>query len=137
MTRIVLFWVLALTCIEAVTVGEVTAAPQTEADRLLSPEFRKCFGKDAPLNAESYDCLDREYHRVDALLTNEYRAALARQPNDAARRRLQQGERNWWRVRFRHCRDEVGDMGGSTAAVLNENCEIETLAQRIVSLRHY
>jgi uncharacterized protein YecT (DUF1311 family) len=108
-----------------------------EADAVLSPTFRMCFGKDAPLNAESYDCLDREYHRLDGLLTKEYRAALARQPDGASRKSLQLDEQKWWQTRFRHCRDEVGDLGGSTATVVNGSCEIDTLAQRIVRLRHY
>ena len=108
-----------------------------EAANVLSSEFQTCFGKDAPLNAESYDCLDREYHRLDAVLKREYRAALARQRDETARQRLQKDERSWWRRRFRHCPDEVGDLGGSTATVLNENCEIHALAARIVSLRRY
>lgn len=105
------------------------------AQAVLSSAFRKCFGPDAPLNAESYDCLDTEYHRLDALLTSEYKAALARQPDDAARARLTAAERNWWRTRFAHCKDDVGDMQGSTATVINESCEIDTLAERIVALR--
>ena len=89
------------------------------------------------MNAESYDCLDREYRRLDALLTKEYRAALARQLDAAARTRLTRDEQKWWRTRFKHCRDEVGDLRGSTAAVINQNCEIDALARRIVRLRHY
>ena len=108
-----------------------------EAAAILSPRFRQCFGKDAPLNAASYDCLDREYHRLDAVLTTVYRAALTRQAAESSRKRLQRDEQNWWRTRFRHCRDDVGDLSGSTAAVVNELCEIDTLAQRIVRLRHY
>jgi uncharacterized protein YecT (DUF1311 family) len=110
---------------------------KNEAKAILSPAFRACFGADAPLNAESYDCLDREYHRLEALLTRDYRAALARLPDDAARRRLEANERSWWRTRFRHCRDDVGDLRGATARVINESCEIDTLAERIVRLRHY
>ena len=121
--------------------GEATArcanAAAKEADAVLSQTFRVCFGKDAPLNAESYGCLDREYHRLDALLTKEYRAALARQPDETARMRLKRDQHNWWRIRFRHCRDEVGDLRGSTARVVNESCEIDALAQRIVRLRRY
>ena len=121
--------------------GEATAqsanAGAKEADAVLSRTFRVCFGKDAPLNAESYGCLDREYHRLDALLTTEYRAALARQPDDTARMRLKRDQHSWWRIRFRHCRDEVGDLSGSTARVVNESCEIVALAQRIVRLRHH
>lgn len=108
-----------------------------EAEAVLSPTFHACFGADAPLNAESYSCLDREYHRLDALLTSEYRSALARLPDKAARGRLRQDERSWWRTRFRPCRNEVGDLRGSTAAVVNESCEIDTLARRIVWLRRY
>jgi uncharacterized protein YecT (DUF1311 family) len=115
----------------------LTGGLSREAESVLSPEFRRCFGKDAPLNAESYACLDREYHRLDRLLTSEYSAALARLPNEAARQRLQHDERTWRRTRFRHCKDEVGDLRGSTAAVVNENCEIYALAGRIVRLRHY
>lgn len=114
-----------------------TKATAQEIAAVLSADFRTCFGKDAPLNAESYDCLDREYRRLDALLTAEYRAALARQPGDVARQRLIQDERKWWRGRFNHCRDEVADLRGSTAAVINQNCEIDALAHRIVELRHY
>src|SRR4051794_23706770 len=119
--------------------GAAKHAPVTdkEAAAVLSPAFDECFGKDAPLNAESYGCLDREYHRLDALLTKEYRAALARQPTAVARSRLQSDERSWWRTRFRHCRDEVGDLSGSTATVVNEFCEIYALARRIVRLRRY
>jgi uncharacterized protein YecT (DUF1311 family) len=84
--------------------------PAREATGVLSSEFRQCFGPDAPLDAESYGCLDREYRRLDALLTNEYRAALARQPKDAAREKLIRDERRWWRIRFRHCKGEVGDL---------------------------
>lgn len=108
-----------------------------EVDAVLSAPFHRCFlVKEAPLNGESYDCLDREYHRLDAVLTREYRAALARQPNRDTRAQLQRDERKWWRTRFDHCRDEVGDLGGSTGAVVNEFCEIMTLARRIVTLRH-
>lgn len=108
-----------------------------EAHAVLSPTFRACFGKDAPLDAESYGCLDREYRRLNDLLTKEYRTALARQVGDTSRKRLQWDERTWWRTRFDHCRDEVGDLNGSTATVVNESCEIDTLAKRIVRLRHY
>jgi uncharacterized protein YecT (DUF1311 family) len=112
-------------------------AAETGAESVLSPAFRTCFlDKDAPLNAESYDCLDREYHRLDRLLMSEYGAALARQPNEASKRRLQQDQRSWLRARFRHCKDEVGDLRGATAVVVNENCEINALAERIVRLRH-
>ena len=105
---------------------------------VLSPTFRACFlDKDAPLNAEAYPCLDQEYHRLDAVLTQEYRAALARLADNAGRQRLQQNERLWWRKRFRHCKDEVGDLRGSTATVINENCEIDAVARRIAWLRHY
>ena len=107
-----------------------------EARTVLSSTFLICFGPDAPLNAESYSCLDTEYHRLDALLTTEYKAALARQPTEPARNRLLADERNWWRTRFEHCRDDVGDLSGSTATVVNESCEIDTLAERIVRLRH-
>ena len=72
-------------------------AAAKEADAVLSPTFHACFGKEAPLNAGSYGCLDREYHRLDALLTKEYRAALARQPDEPARMRLRKDEQNWWR----------------------------------------
>jgi uncharacterized protein YecT (DUF1311 family) len=90
---------------------------------LLSRQFRACFiERDAPLNAESYACLDREYHRLEAVLTREYRAALARQPDDVGREHLQKNERAWWRTLFKHCKDEIGDMRGSTATVMNENC---------------
>src|SRR4051812_13867532 len=82
----------------------------TEADKVLSPEFRRCFGKDAPLNAESYPCLDREYRRLETVLTREYSEALARQSDETARHRLKQQERVWWRKRFRHCKDDVGDL---------------------------
>jgi uncharacterized protein YecT (DUF1311 family) len=105
------------------------------ADSLLSSEFRRCFGKDAPLNAESYGCFDREYHRLDRVLAAEYRAALARQPDAAARQRLQRNQRAWLGKRFRHCKDDVGDFRGSTATVINENCEIDALAARIAWLR--
>ena len=125
---------IAISGLAAAQDGKVTTK---EADSVLSPTFRACFGKDAPLNAESYGCLDREYRRLDALLSKEYRAALARQPDEAAMRRLQRDERNWWRTRFRHCKDEVGDFRGSTATVINENCENDALAQRIVWLQHY
>jgi|SRR5207253_6218625 len=91
-----------------VTSGTVAAkgAPVTDKETaaVLSPAFGECFGKDAPLNAESYGCLDREYHRLDALLTNEYRDALARQRTAVSRSRLQSDERKWWRTRFHHCR---------------------------------
>ena len=119
--------------------GAAKADPSksNEAASVLSSTFRACFGPDAPLNAESYDCLDQEYRRLDGVLTFEYRAALARQPNEAARQQLQRDERKWWRTRFQHCADEVGDLGGSTARVVNENCEIDALAERIVALRHY
>jgi uncharacterized protein YecT (DUF1311 family) len=126
-----------LATISAAAASQATDSSTDEASRVLSADFRKCFGKDAPLNAESYDCLDREYRRLDALLIKEYRSALDRQSNDTGRRKLTQDERRWWRIRFRHCRDEVGDFRGSTAAVINQNCEIEALAQRIVELRHY
>jgi uncharacterized protein YecT (DUF1311 family) len=116
--------------------GHSAGRAPDEAAAVLSPEFHRCFGKDAPLDGDSYPCLDREYHRLDALLTAEYRAALMRQPDAAARQRLQRDERQWWRIRFRHCRDDVGDLSGSTAAVVNEYCEIDTLARRIVRLRH-
>lgn len=119
--------------------GTVAAAlvKPDEAASVLSSNFRKCFAPAAPLNTESYDCLDQEYRRLDGLLTLEYRAALARQPNEAAKQRLQRDERKWWRARFRHCADEVGDLRGSTARVVNESCEIDALAERIVRLRHY
>jgi uncharacterized protein YecT (DUF1311 family) len=117
--------------------GQRVKAPD-ESDKVLSPAFRACFlEKNAPLSAESYPCLDREYRRLDAVLTREYRRAFAGQRNDTARRRLEQNERSWWRSRFRHCKDEVGDFRGSTATVINEFCEIEALAKRIVVLRHY
>lgn len=112
-------------------------ATSREAKEVLSADFRNCFGPNAPLDAESYDCLDREFRRLGSVLTKEYRAALALQPNNAARTRLVQDERKWWRIRFKHCRDDVGDLRGSTAAVINQNCEIEALARRIVGLRHY
>jgi uncharacterized protein YecT (DUF1311 family) len=134
--RPILTIVLLLAFNGAATAQGAKAAAK-EADAVLSPTFRACFGKDAPLNAESYGCLDREYHRLDALLTKEYRAALGRQPDETARMRLKRNEQNWWRTRFRHCRDEVGDLRGSTARVVNESCEIDALAQRIVRLRHY
>ena len=108
-----------------------------EIEAILSSEFRTCFGPNAPLDAESYDCLDREYRRLDAVLTKEYRAALKRQPNEAAQQRLERDERRWWRSRFHHCKDEVGDLSGSTATVVNQNCEIEALAKRIMVLRSY
>jgi len=128
---------LSVLALSSAAFGQRVKTP-SESDKVLSPAFRACFlDKDAPLNAESYPCLDREYHRLDALLTHEYRRALAKQPNDAAKRRLQQNERSWWRIRFRHCKDEVGDFRGSTATVINEFCEIEALAKRIVVLRHY
>ena len=108
-----------------------------EVAGVLSAEYRSCFGQGAPLNAEAYDCLDREYRRLEALLTAEYRAALARQPDESARARLTLDERRWWRSRFRHCEDETGDLQGSTAAVIHQHCEIDALADRIVELRHY
>jgi uncharacterized protein YecT (DUF1311 family) len=118
-------------------VAQDSGGTAQEAHAVLSPTFRACFGKDAPLNAASYGCLDREYRRLNDLLTKEYRAALARQVDDASRDRLTRDERMWWRIRFNHCRDEVGDLNGSTARVVNESCEIDTLAERIVKLRHY
>ncbi len=102
---------------EAGSGGDVT---DTEAKAVLSPAFRTCFGPDAPLDAESYDCVDTEYRRLDALLTMEYRAALARQQSELTRNRLLSDERNWWRTRFDYCRGEVGDLRGSTATVVNE-----------------
>jgi uncharacterized protein YecT (DUF1311 family) len=109
-----------------------------EAGNLLSPEYRACmFSDDSPLDASRYDCLDDEYRRLDALLTQEYRAALARQPNDSARRGLERSERQWWRTRFDECEDAVADLGGATAAVIREACAIDVLARRVVSLRRY
>lgn len=105
---------------------------------VLSPAFRACFLKgEARLNAATFPCLDREYQRLDAILAREYRAALARQPDDPGRTRLEKSERIWWRMRFGHCKDEVGDLKGSTAAVINESCEIDALAKRVAWLRHY
>lgn len=117
--------------------GKNVPGSRQRAKDVLSADFQTCFGPDAPLNAESYACLDREYRRLDALLTDEYRAALSRQPDDHARARLTQDERKWWGMRFKHCREEVGDLRGSTAAVINQNCEIDALADRITALRRY
>lgn len=108
-----------------------------DLETVLSAEFRECFGPEAPLNAESYGCLDQEYKRLDALLSKDYRSALARQRDDAARRRLQNDQRRWWGSRFRHCKDEVGDLRGSTAAVVNELCEINAVAKRVIVLRRF
>jgi len=127
-----------LAAIGSTAFSQDVSVSEKEANAVLSPAFRACFlDKDAPLNAESYPCLDREYHRLDAVLTNEYRAALARQHDDLARRRLQSSERRWWRTRFKHCKDDVRDFRGSTATVINEFCEIEALAKRIVQLKHH
>jgi uncharacterized protein YecT (DUF1311 family) len=114
------------------------SARAQEAIDLQSPEYRACmFADDSPLDASRYDCLDREFHRLDTLLTQEYRAALARQPDDGARLRLEGLERKWWRTRFDECKGAAGDLRGSTAAVIVEMCEIDVLADRIVWLRHY
>lgn len=131
----VALWLVAPSWTNAAAIAQKGDSTAKEAAALLSPTFRACFGKDAPLDATSYGCLDREYHRLDALLTAEYRAALARQADDASRKRIEREEQKWLRTRFRHCREEVGDFRGATAAVINENCEIDTLAQRIVRLR--
>lgn len=114
-----------------------TESGAEDAAAVLSVDFRACFGTDSPLNAKSYDCLDREYRRLDALLTKEYRAALARQPDEVTRNHLTKNERRWWRTRFDHCADEVGGLRGSTATVINEECEIDALAKRIAELRQY
>ena len=102
---------------------------------VLSPTYKACFGPNAPLDADSYGCLDAEYHRLDALLTQEYKSALARQPNDAARKSVEQDERLWWHTRFRACDKDASEFNGSTATVIHESCEIDALAQRILKLR--
>lgn len=117
--------------------GQDAVETSKEAEAVKSSKYKKCFGPGAPLDSESFDCLDAEYHRLDAILIKEYPATLARLPNDAEKQRLEQSERNWRRTRFRHCKDEVGDVRGSTGAVVNEDCEIDALAQHIVWLRHY
>jgi len=109
-----------------------------EARDLLSAEYRAClFSEDSPLDASRYPCLDNEYRRLDAMLTHEYRAALARQPDEAGRQRIERLERQWWRTRFAACDDAAADLGGSTAAVIHEACEIHVLAERILWLQRY
>lgn len=117
----------------------VPAETRKSADpsSVLSSSYRTCFGPDAPLSAESYGCLDEEYHRLEGVLAFEFRTALSRQTNEAARQHLQRDERRWWRLRFRHCAAEVSDLRGATARVVNESCEIDALAARIITLRNY
>ena len=111
--------------------------PEEGSKSILSPAYRACFGADSPLDAESYGCLDTEYHRLQTIFTQEYRSTLSRQANDPARNSLRQDESRWWRIRFRSCDKDAAEFSGSTATVIHESCEINALAQRIFTLRHY
>ena len=113
-----------------------TSANDAEVRAVHSREFLQC-SKDAPLDAESYDCYDDEIKRLSVQLGDTWRTTLAQQTTDATRTPLLEAERAWWRQRFDQCKMDAAEFGGSTAVIIRESCEADQLARRIVWLRHF
>lgn len=117
----------------------LAAKPSTpEIEAVYSPQFRSCIDKSGGVTLYMRNCSAAESDRLDKTLNRDYRAALARLPNTAARERLRQSQRRWLRTRYDHCAAEAEpEQGGTLWLIIMDSCGLQAVAERIVWLRHY
>ncbi|MBN9548571.1 MAG: DUF1311 domain-containing protein [Alphaproteobacteria bacterium] len=69
-----------------------------------------------------------------------WRAAMSRMPNDEARSRLRQLQREWIKTRWAECDEQVaqsGMAGGTGSLLIHDNCQLGVIARRISWLEDY
>lgn len=110
------------------------------AEPRLSPAFGKCIKSTRGVTDAMRDCTAQEYERLDRELNETWRVTMARVPDDRARSRLRQLQREWIKTRWAECDQQVAQsgMGGGTGGLLiYDNCQLEVIARRLSWLEAY
>ncbi|MDO5686088.1 MAG: lysozyme inhibitor LprI family protein [Neisseria sp.] len=104
------------------------------AQTTTSEAFAQCVERSGGVTVAMRDCSDIEYQRLDRLLNQSYRTALANM-GQKHRRQLQDAQRKWLAYSQAHC-DTVGMLSGGTMDLLNrDGCRMDQIIQRIDELR--
>lgn len=86
------------------------------------------------------DCAAQEYERLDRKLNDAWRETMSRMAGNEARSRLRQLQREWIKVRWAECDEQVaqsGMAGGTGGLLIYDTCQLEVVARRISWLEAY
>lgn len=122
-----------------------TNASQAEPTALsletrLSSDFDKCISASGGVTTVMRDCAAQEYVRIDRKLNTAWRATMSRMPDDEARFRLRQLQREWIKTRWVECDEQVarsGMAGGAGGLLIHDTCKLGVIARRISWLEAY
>lgn len=127
---------LALPCVPAMALADTPAALAMETP--FSPAFSQCISLSVGVTIAMRNCSAQEYARLDRKLNATWRSTMSRIPNEAARFRLRQIQREWIKTRWAECDKQVAQSGGGTADLLiDDDCQLRVIAQRISWLETY
>jgi uncharacterized protein YecT (DUF1311 family) len=104
---------------------------------IAEPAYAGCIDRSGGVTANMRDCNAQEFKRLDALLNQEYRSALARLPSARSRLRLRKTQRAWLGTRWRECDRRVDEEGGTLAMLVGDACALAELSGRVLWLRAY
>lgn len=114
----------------------VTSGSCFAADTNVSPQYTACMEKSGGVTAEMLSCMSAETRKQDALLNQNYKAAMKatekpRQP------KLVEAQRAWMKFRDADCGFLADPDGGTAATVDAADCVLMQTADRAKSLGGY
>jgi uncharacterized protein YecT (DUF1311 family) len=104
-------------------------------DAFQSGAFKRCMDRSGGVTSNMRDCSEVEGKRIDALLNQEYRGAMARLM-PAKRIVLRNQQRQWLKTRDQEClRKAKPDEGGTIWLLIMDDCGLSEDIRRTLWLR--
>lgn len=108
-----------------------------EYESLISREYDRCIEASGGITIKMRDCASAEQDRLDRKLNIAYRKAMAGLPNQAAKAKLRNLERQWLATRWDSCHRDAEQETGTIGLLMLDGCGLYEMQRRVTWLERY